>query len=95
MLGVVVDRLGGPDLDDPAEVEDGDPVAEELGGRKIVRDVEVRETELSFELEHQFEDLGAHAHVEHRHRLVGDEQDRVQDDRPRDDGTLLLTARKI
>ena len=46
VLRILVDRLRRPDLDDSAEVEDRDPVAEELRRRKVVRDVEVRELEL-------------------------------------------------
>ena len=74
VLGIRVDRLRRADLDDPAEVHDRDPVAEELRRRQVVRDVEVGQVELALELEHQLEDLGPHAHVEHRDGLVGHEQ---------------------
>ena len=73
MLRIPVDRLGRPHLDDPAEVQDRDPVAEELRSREIMCDVEIREPELVLELQHELENLGAHAHVEHRDGLVGDE----------------------
>src|SRR5512132_1105663 len=58
MLRVGVDRFRGADLDDPTEVQDGDPVAEELRCGEIVGDVQEREAELSLELEHELEDLG-------------------------------------
>ena len=45
VLRILVDRLRRADLDDPAEIEDRDAVAEELRGREVVRDVEVREVE--------------------------------------------------
>ena len=62
---------------------------------QVVGDVDVRQPELLLEVEHQLEDLGPDAHVEHGDRLVGDEHLRVQDDRPRDDGALLLTAGQV
>ena len=92
MLGIGVDRLGRTDLDDAAEIHDRDPVAEEARRREVVRDVEVRELEVALEREHQFEDLRADAHVKHRDRLVRDEQHRVENQRPRDHGPLLLSA---
>ena len=66
----------GADLDDPAEVHDRDPVAEELRGGQVVGDVDVAEAQLLLEVEHQLQDLGPHAHVEHRDRLVGDQHAR-------------------
>src|SRR3954447_2911461 len=95
VLGVGVDRLRRPDLDDPAEVHDRDPVAEELRGREVVRDVEVGQVEVALQREHQLQDLRADAHVEHRDRLVRDEQHRVEDDRPRDHRALLLAPREV
>jgi hypothetical protein len=95
VLRVGVDRLGRTDLDDPAEVEDRDPVAEELRGREVVGDVQVGEVELALEIQHQLEDLCPHAHVEHGDGLVRDEEDRVEDDRARDHDPLLLPAGEV
>ncbi len=39
--------------------------------------------------------FGPYAHVEHRHGLVGDEQDRVEDDRACDHRPLLLSAGEV
>ena len=61
VLGVGEDLLGRPDLDDPAEVHDRDPVAEELRAGQVVGDVDVGEVELLLEVEHQLQDLGPHA----------------------------------
>ena len=47
VLRVGVDRVRRPDLDDPPEVHDRDPVAEELARREVVRDVEVGEVEVA------------------------------------------------
>ena len=95
VLRILVDHLRRADLDDPAEIENRDAVAEELRGREVVRDVEVREVELALEVEHQLEDLRPHAHVEHRDGLVRDEQRGIEDDRPRDHRPLLLSPREV
>src|SRR5581483_7438731 len=95
VLRILVDRLGRPDLDDPPQVHDRDPVAEELRSRQVMGDVQVREVEVALQREHELEDLRADAHVEHRHRLVRDEQHRVQDDRPGNDRPLLLAPGEI
>ncbi len=95
MLGVGVDLLGRPELDDPAQVHDRDPVAEELRGREVVGDVDVGEVELRLELDHQLQDLRPHAHVEHRDRLVGDQDVRAEDDRPGEHRALLLAAGEV
>ena len=63
--------------------------------REVVRDVDVRQPEPRLEVDHQVEDLRPHAHVEHRDRLVGDQQIGADDDRPRDRGALLLAAGEI
>ena len=80
MSRVGEDLLRRTDLDDPAEVHDRHPVAEELRRRQVVGDVDVGEIEVPLEVEHQLEDLGAHTHVEHRDRLVGDQEFWSQDD---------------
>ena len=58
-------------------------------------DVDVGEVELVLQLQHQLQDLGPHAHVEHRDRLVGDQDVRLQDDCPGQRDALLLTAREV
>ena len=94
-LGFGVDLRGGPDLDDLAEVHDRDPVAEELRRREVVGDVDVGEVELVLELDHQLEDLRPDAHVEHRDRLVGDQDVGPEDDRPGEHRPLLLAAGEV
>ncbi len=93
--GVGEDLLGRPDLDDPAEVHDRDPVAEVLRAGQVVGDVDVGQSEVLLEVEHQLEDLRAHRHVEHRDRLVRDQHARAGDDRARDDDALLLPAGQV
>ncbi len=43
----------------------------------------------------QVEDVGANAHVEHRHRFVGHQHARLKDQRRRDHHALALTARQF
>ena len=89
------DLLCRPDLHDPAEVHDRDPVAEILGAGQVVGDVDVAEVELVLEVEHQLQDLGPHRHVEHGDRLVGHQHVGIHDDRPRQHDPLLLPPRQV
>ena len=66
-----------------------------FGGREVVGDVDVGQAELILQLEHQLEDLRPDAHVQHRHRLVGDEDVGVEDDRAGEDGALFLPAGEV
>src|SRR5262245_46312800 len=95
VLRILVDGLRWPHLDNPAEIQDRDAVAEELRRRKIVRDVEVGEAELALEIEHELQDLRPDTHVEHRDGLVGNKEERVQDDRACDHRALLLPAGQV
>ena len=57
-----------------------------------MRDEQVREAFLLPELEQQLDDLRADRHVEHGHRLVGDEEFRIEDEGPGDRNALPLSA---
>ena len=57
--------------------------------------VEIGESEVALQAVHELEDLGPHAHVEHRDRLVGDDELGAEDDRPGEDGALLLAAGEV
>ena len=71
-------------LDDPAEVHDGDAVADVPHDRHVVRDQEQRQAELLAQLVEQVQHRRLHRDVERRHRLVGDEQLRLERQRARD-----------
>ena len=58
-------------------------------------DEQVREAALAPEVEHELEELGADRDVEHRDRLVGDDELRIHDERPGDDDALALPAREL
>ena len=87
--------LRRPDLHDPAEVHDRDPVREDPRDRQVVGDEQVGQAALAAQVEHQPQQLGADRDVEHRDRLVGDDEVRVHDERAGDDDPLALAARQL
>ena len=91
----VVERLSIGDLDDLAEVHDGDAVRDVAHDREIVRDEEVREPELCLEILEEVDDLRLDRHVQRRHRLIADDQRWLDGERPRDPDALALTAREL
>jgi hypothetical protein len=56
--------------------------------REVVADVDGGQAHCVAHLAHQGEDAGAHADVEHRHRLVGDQEARRQDEGSREHDAL-------
>ena len=58
-------------------------------------DEEKRQLELRLEVLHQVDDLRLDRHVERRHRFVGDDERRLEDERARDADALALTAGKL
>ena len=94
--GLAKISVGRPDLDDPAEVHDRDPVAEELRAGQVVGDVDVGELRArSLRSSISCRILARTLHVEHRDRLVGHQHARAQDDRAGDHDPLLLAARQV
>ena len=79
-------------LGDPPEVHDRDPVADVLDDAHVVGDEHVGQAELALERLEQVEDLGLDRHVERRHRLVADDEVRLEDERPGDADALALAA---
>ena len=63
--------------------------------REVVRDEDVGEVELALEVLEQVEDLRLHRDVERRHRLVADDQLRLQRERARDADPLALAAGEL
>ena len=85
-------RLGGRRLDDASDVHHRHALADVLDHRQVVRDEEHGEAERVLQLEEQVEDLRLDRHVEGRHRLVGDDEPRVERERARDADPLALAA---
>ena len=92
---VRVDLLGGPDLDDLAEVHDRDPVGDVADDAEVVGDEDVGEPELVLKVVEQVDDLRLDRDVERRDRLVGDDQLRPQRQRPGDPDPLPLAAGEL
>ena len=82
------------DLDDPAEVHDGDALAEVADGGEIVRDHQDADRELRAQIVEEREDRRLHRDVERRGRFVGDQDARLDGERPRDRDALALTTRE-
>ena len=78
VLRVEDDVVGRAALDDDALVEHHDLVAEVPGGGEVVGDVEHAEVLLALQVGEQVQHAEPDRHVEHRHRLVGDEQRRAR-----------------
>ena len=76
-------------LDDPAAIEDRDPVGDARNQRKIVRDVERGDAGLACAVREQVEDTRAGDDVERRGRLVEDDAFGLAGEGGGDDDALL------
>ena len=87
--------LGAAELDDPAEVHHGDAVGDVPRQAEVVGDGDDREPALVDERPQQRQDLAADRGVERGHRLVGEQQLRLERDRAGDQHPLALAARDL
>ena len=85
----------GAVLDDAALVHDVDLVRDVPRAREVVRDVQEGELLALLQLAHEVEDPEPDRHVEHRDRLVGEDDLRLCGQGPRDRDALPLTARQL
>jgi hypothetical protein len=83
------------ELDDLAEMHDGNAMVDMLDHREIVRDEEVGEAELALQVSQQIDHLRLHRDVERRHRLVADDKARMQCQRAGNADPLALAAGKF
>ncbi len=86
------DVLGRALFDEPAGVQDADPLAEAHDQSEVVRDQQDGGVDAPAQLLDEVEDLRLHGGVEAGGGLVEDEQLRVDGERHGDDDTLLLPA---
>ena len=84
-----------PELDELAEVQDGDPVGDEPDRGDVVGDEEVGDLTLPLELDEPVEDLGLDGDVERARRLVEDDQLRVDGKRPGDREPLAASPGEL
>ena len=99
-LGVGVEVLGhqfglGRVLHDPPQVHDQDPVRDELHHRQVVGDEDIGVAVGLLQVQQQVDDLGLDGDVQGRHRLVADDQLRVQGQCPGDADALALAAGEL
>jgi len=99
-LGVGVVRVReqlprGRLLDDLAQVHDRHPVAHLPDDREVVADEQHRQVHLVGEPREEREDAGLDADVERAHRLVGDQQLRLDRQRAGDGDALALAAGEL
>src|SRR5215472_8587137 len=83
------------ELDDLAEIHDRDAVADVLDHREVVSDKQVGKPELALQVGEQVDYLRLHRDIEGGHRLVADDQARVESQRPGDADALALAAREL
>ena len=62
---------------------------------EVVRDEQVREAAVALEVLQQVDDLRLDGHVERRHRLVADDEARLDGERARDADALSLAAGEL
>src|SRR5882672_4853868 len=95
MERVVVELAGRRDLHHAAEIHDRDPVGDVTDDSEIVRDEEIGECEFVLELLKQVDHLRLNRDVEGRDGLVGDDEVRVDGERPREADSLSLAAGEL
>ena len=94
-MRVVEDRACVSALDHLALLHDDDPVADVVGGREVVGDVNDRDAEIVAERLEQVHDCHSKRSVDHRYRLVCDDQRWAGNERPSYRDPLQLAARKL
>ena len=83
------------DLDDAAEIHDGDAVGDVAHHGEIVGDEDVGEPQPLLQLHEQVHHLRLDRHVERRDRLVADDEARVERERAGDADALALAAGEL
>src|SRR5262245_17768578 len=95
MLRIGVELVAVGDFRDPAEIHHRDAVGAVAHHREVVRDEQVRELKPFLQVLEQVDDLALDRDVERRHRLVADDEARLERERARDADALALPARKL
>ena len=89
------DLVRRPQLREPAQVHDADPVGDVVDDGEVVGDEEVGQPELPLQVLHEVQDLRLHRDVQGRGRLVANHELRVARQRARDRDSLALAAREL
>ena len=85
-------RLRVPRFHDPPAVEDHHGLGHLIGGGQVVGDVDERDALVAVEPVERFQDRGTQRGVDHRDRLVGQDDRRPDGQRPCDHDALALAA---
>jgi hypothetical protein len=92
MLCILIDRIALGDLDDLAEIHDGDSMADVLDHPQVVGNEKVGQVHLFLQLLEEIDDLRLNRNVQGRDRLVADNELRVNSQCARDADALSLPA---
>ena len=95
VLRGVKDALRGVQLDNPAEVHDGNAIADVLDDAQIVGDKHVGEFQLALQLLEQVDDLSLHRDIEGRSGLVEDDEPGIEGEGAGNGNALQLPAAKL
>src|SRR3984957_1864094 len=87
--------LGRRLLGDLPQIHDRHAVAHVTHDRQVVGDEDIGQTELALQVGEQVQDLRLDRHVQRGHRLVTDDQLRVERERPGDADALTLAAGEL
>ena len=93
--GLLVDLLAAAQLDDLAEVHDGDPLAEVPDHGEVVGDEDEGEVEVALQVPQQVDDLCLDGDVQGGDGLVGDDQLGLEGQRAGDADALALAAGEL
>ncbi len=89
------ERAGVGVLDDASQVHHGNPCRDDADDGEVVRDEDIREPEPRLQIAQQIDHLGLDRNVQRRHRLVADDETRLDRERTRNADPLSLAARKF
>ena len=95
MQGLGEDLLLAGVLHHVAQVHHAHRVGDVLHHRQIMADEQVRQVELLLQVLQQVDDLGLYGHIQGGHRLVADDEVRVQGDGAGDADALALAAGEL
>src|SRR5262245_23908345 len=92
MLRIIADRPGLADFDDAPTIHHRDAVTHVTDDADVVTDDDVAELEFVTKIKQEVEDLRPERHIERRGRFVGDDELRLECNRPSDADALALAS---
>ena len=95
MLRVLEDLRGASHFDDPAQIHYGDAARNVTHQPQVVRNEQVGQLQLLLQIHQQVDHLRLDRDVERRHRLVRDDERRIERQRARQADALPLAAAEL